>query len=67
MKFDEKYPMGNEHINDYKNTVKSQNLGICGVCKNQTHWINLDFECYICSEECLNQLWEEYTQAERKL
>ena len=35
----------------------------CWNCGDLTHWVSLSFEAHLCSEECADAKWEEYTDA----
>lgn len=41
--------------------------GDCFICHEKTYWIDIHFECFICSEECEDKIWSEYEEAERKI
>lgn len=43
--------------------LKSSEWYHCVKCYSSTHWLTVSFECPICSEDCLEQLWAEYFDA----
>lgn len=40
------------------NLIKSQELGSCWICGCYTHWIDINNQCFICSEECQKRAGE---------
>jgi hypothetical protein len=45
--------------------VKVDDTQPCWNCKEPTSWIDINFEAYLCSEECERAKWKEYYDAER--
>ena len=43
--------------------LKGQTLSPCFICGEKTHWIEINFEGYCCSEECDDKAWNEYFEA----
>ena len=35
----------------------------CWHCREFTHWIDINFEAYLCSEECERAKWQEFKEA----
>ena len=35
----------------------------CAICKEQTNWLELNYQCFICSEECLAKMDKGYQEA----
>lgn len=73
MKFDEKYPNAIEGTlasswrqggQDFPNSMWfTKYEGECWHCKALTTWIDMDFQAFICSEECQEAKWKEYCEA----
>jgi len=40
-------------------TPSTKGKGKCSVCGNETVWMEVDFNCYICSTECYDRLLDE--------
>ncbi len=68
MKFSQKYmatPMGEfsfESPTGYEPFFNPLQ-GLCDVCREPTFWADVDFQCFICSEECQKVLNDEYSKA----
>ena len=61
MKFSQKYP-NLKPFEEAGNVMRSTTIDNCHMCGALTNFVDLDFECYICSEECQDQLtWEFLT------
>jgi hypothetical protein len=41
----------------------TMNTGECWRCKDQTHWLDLDFECRLCPGACSEWAWDQYNWA----
>ncbi len=39
----------------------------CCYCRQPTHWIDLEFQAFLCAFDCARALWREYVEAERRL
>lgn len=37
--------------------------GPCAICRKDTHYINVDFETWLCPDECTDRLWRMYDRA----
>lgn len=37
--------------------------GACWHCGKSTHWVDINFEAYLCSPSCEDAKWDEYNQA----
>jgi len=35
----------------------------CFMCDNSTRFVEIDFQTYFCSEECLNKMMDNYIEA----
>ena len=42
------------------NIMVSPDEGSCFICKEFTNFVEINFECYLCSEECSEKLWQQY-------
>lgn len=70
MKFTKKYPT---YFLDefnfprilYEGTelIYSGTKGFCAVCNTLTNWVDINFECFLCSEECETEYWIGYFKA----
>lgn len=51
---------------NYKGTYlfKSPIIGNCWNCRDLTYWVDIDFEAYLCSEECEDAKREEYLKVQ---
>lgn len=62
MKFDLKYPDMQE-IHDERNGIIKGRIPVkCHMCEDKTQYVDINYECHLCSEECvakLDQLVEE--------
>lgn len=53
MKYELKYP-DMTHIHDERNgVIRSKHKNLCYWCKNDTEYVDINYEAPICSEECL--------------
>ncbi len=59
MKFDEKYPNADTK-RDYGMMWKCPTLHFCMVCSTPTQWVDLCYEAFFCSEECVDKLDVQY-------
>jgi hypothetical protein len=70
MKFIDRYKKAVkfEQFSHYGDTIMmiGDKPDTCVICKEDTHFCTISFECGICSEECLDFLWEEYYNACRE-
>jgi len=64
MKFDKKYPNA-EYLKQCGSMLKGKedNPQPCWNCKELTTWVDMDFQAYLCSEECLAIKNKEYCEA----
>lgn len=66
MNFDIKYA-GVGSIDDNETAAEgmwaTDTFGRCAVCSNATRWISVDFERYICSDECWDKVCEDLLKA----
>lgn len=69
MMWDQRYP---DEVDVYAegfawgDLARLEQDGPCVKCGEQTHWIELNFETRICSEECLGALNREWADAEMR-
>lgn len=59
MKFEEKFKHG-QHLIDGTEVQKVRGFGKCANCHENTSWIEINFQAWVCSEECLREMWNEY-------
>ena len=60
MKYSQKYPNA-EHLQMLDATIMyHKNPGTCANCGMLTNFIDVDFECHVCSEECEEVLINEF-------
>lgn len=66
MKFDKLYPFGTceDSYTEY-NVFKSTTEWACTECRELTYWVDVVFECHICSEGCSDTQWQKYVEASR--
>ena len=62
MRFCDLFP-GAEYLARRADMLKSDGQRSCWVCGAQTSWIEINFACYVCSEECLMELDAGYAMA----
>jgi hypothetical protein len=43
--------------------VDAYSIGHCWHCGDSTHWFDINFGAYLCSEECAEAKWGEYFEA----
>ena len=61
MKYEKEYP-NLKPFGVIGNVMRGSKADNCHVCGARTEFIDTDFECYICSDECADQLtWEFLT------
>jgi hypothetical protein len=64
MKFDALYPdasPGDEMVFEGSGVLKCLGTGSpCWHCRELTTWVDINFEAYLCSEECERAKWSEY-------
>ena len=63
MKFKDKYPLALPW-QEQKDTIfrmkDIENQEPCAICGEGTDWVDMNFECAICSEECLTKLMDAF-------
>lgn len=42
----------------------TMDAGECWCCKQDTHWLDLDFECRLCPGKCSQWAWDRYQWAD---
>ena len=63
MKFEQKWPeakTGDQFKLEESVVTKEAKLGTCKICQAITRWKDLTFQCSICCEGCMSQMWEGY-------
>jgi hypothetical protein len=65
MKFDQKWPHAKPGMEPVPGIVKTKGIAPCTVCGDATMWLDLDFGCFYCSEECLHVEISEYSGISR--
>ena len=63
MQYSELYPNAKHNEEVEGRIVYLDSVTPCAVCSESTHFVDLDFETGICSEECSWVLWEEWVEA----
>jgi hypothetical protein len=67
MTFDEMYPDAPDFFEPYhpqgSEVIKCLAEQPCWMCQRQTHWVEVNFECHLCSPECVDQAWGEFFEA----
>ncbi len=64
MKWNDKYPTANYMDELEPGILKGgERSGPCAICKETTNWVDIAFEAYLCSEECVDQLNQEWLKA----
>jgi len=69
MKFDRKYPNaqhGQAFLFEPGIIIYFDTIRKCEFCKKDTHFVEVSFECRMCSEECNEKMWKEYYETCRK-
>lgn len=59
----EAYPTAKPYAHDI---LYGQNSGSCFICQSSTKWIEINFETYICSEECLKRINRQWIEASKQ-
>ena len=63
MKFDDHYdPSDREY-----DMVFASSESPCWHCGEMTGWIEINFEAYLCSTECVDTKWAEFISAYKKI
>lgn len=62
MKFDDKYPRA-QYLEQKDDVLKGDSFKVCTVCGAPTSWMEMNFQAYVCSEECCEDLWQDYVAA----
>ena len=66
MKFNDIYKKekSNNEVRPY--LYKTDHCGKCVICRSKTQYIDISFECFICSFECLKELNKDFFEAVNK-
>jgi len=43
--------------------LKGREFAPCRICETYTYWVEINFNCHLCSEECDSIQWDEYYEA----
>ena len=63
MNFDKKYPDAKSTDSDYlEGIIKINNAKPCLNCGTLARWIDIDFQAYLCSEECQQEKLNEHVK-----
>lgn len=67
MKYSEKYPNAKDN-DEYPHCIVffGTEPRPCWYCGTVTHFVELNFETHLCSEECNNAKWDEFARAVNK-
>lgn len=65
MRYDLKYQKCHKQDEPEPGIVFTKDKEHCWVCGAQTAFIDIDFDVYVCSEECEESMWEDYRWAAR--
>lgn len=63
MKYNDKNPDTKEGTEVESFIVKNPIEGKCFVCGDKTYFIDVNFMCFLCSEECREKLNEDFEKA----
>ena len=63
MKWDSKYPNAKAGDEPQRCICKFDSEHPCCQCGVPTSWADIDFEAWLCSEECALALWKEFKDA----
>lgn len=66
MKFIDKYPTMKPIVEEHNGIARGRDMGKCCVCHQPTDFIEINYEAYICSDECLNKMDDLYFEALKK-
>lgn len=47
----------------FTNVILGREKAPCAVCGKETEFVEINYECHICSTECLNKMDEDYFKA----
>lgn len=64
MKFDQLFPDKKETDFEGSLMVRLDADEACWHCGRRTHWVDMNFMAYLCSEECDRAKWKEYAAAD---
>ena len=63
MLFSSKYPNMKPIIEERNNIIRAKEKGYCCVCGRPTEYVEINYEGYFCSDECL-EMEENWNNAE---
>lgn len=64
--FDEQYKKEKNDTEVVPYLLKVSHKGKCFICHSLTNYIDISFECFICSEKCLKELNDGFFEAVNK-
>ena len=63
MKFIDKYPTMKPIAEERNGIMRGRGIAKCCICHQPTDFIEINYEAYICSDECLNKMDDLYFDA----
>lgn len=63
MKFIDRYPTMKPIIEEHNCIIRGCSMDKCCICHQPTEFIEINYEAYICSDECLNKMDNFYFEA----
>lgn len=63
MKFIDKYSTMKPLAEEHNGVMRGCGIAKCYICHQPTEFIEINYEAYICSDECLNKLDDLYFEA----
>jgi GT2 family glycosyltransferase len=65
VKFEQKWPdakSGDQFKLEESVVTKKDKLGTCKMCHAITRWFDLTFQCHICCDGCMDQMWSGFNE-----
>ena len=56
MKFIDKYPAMKPIVEEHNGIMRGRDMAKCYICHQPTEFIEINYEAYVCSDECLKKL-----------
>lgn len=63
MKFIDKYSTMKPIAEEHNGIMRGRGMAKCCICHQPTDFIEINYEAYICSDECLNKMDDLYFEA----
>lgn len=64
MKFKDKYPHMKPIVDEAPNgVIRGYDALPCAICNEDTEYVDINFECHICSDECQEKMDRDYIDA----